>query len=100
MAILSKGCKPDNLEPHNSLNMNIQCLRFTFVECYSFLESNSPEILALYKTNLDGSIDSVNFSVRGYLPLIQKDAITHMHGLAVYMKEGLSLKSFCTGIDL
>ena len=25
----------------------------------------------------------------GYLPLIQKDSITHMHGLAVYVKERL-----------
>ena len=27
--------------------------------------------------------------MRGYIPLIQKDTITHMHGLAVYVKEGL-----------
>ena len=27
--------------------------------------------------------------MRGYLPLIQKDSVTHMHGLAVYVKEGL-----------
>ena len=27
--------------------------------------------------------------MRGYLPLIQKDSTTHMHGLAIYMKEGL-----------
>ena len=27
--------------------------------------------------------------MRGYLPSIQKDSITHMHGLAVYVKEGL-----------
>ena len=27
--------------------------------------------------------------MRGYLPLIRKDSIIHMHGLAVYMKEGL-----------
>ena len=27
--------------------------------------------------------------LRGYLLLIQKDSITHMHGLAVYVKEGL-----------
>ena len=25
----------------------------------------------------------------GYLPFIQKDSITHMHGLAVFVKEGL-----------
>ena len=40
-------------------------------------------------TNLNVSIDSGNFFVRGYLPLIQKDSSTHMHGLAVYVKEGL-----------
>ena len=38
---------------------------------------------------MDDSIDSGNFSVRGYLPLIRKDSGTHMHGLAVYVKEGL-----------
>ena len=27
--------------------------------------------------------------MRGYLPLIQKNSSTHMHGLAVYVKEGL-----------
>ena len=44
---------------------------------------------ALCETNMDGSIDSGNFSVRGYLPLIQKDSVTHMHGLAGYVKDGL-----------
>ena len=39
--------------------------------------------------NLDDSIDSGNFSVRGYLPSIQKDCIPQMHGLAVYVKEKL-----------
>ena len=34
-------------------------------------------------------IDFGNFSVRGYLPLIQKDSSTHMHGFAVFVKEGL-----------
>ena len=34
-------------------------------------------------------IDFGNFSVRGYFPLIQKDSSTHMHGLAVFVKEGL-----------
>ena len=27
--------------------------------------------------------------MRGYLPLIRKDSSSHMHGLAVYVKEGL-----------
>ena len=84
MAILSKGCKPDNFEPLNSLKLsftNIQGPRSNFVECESFLESKSPDILALCETNLDESIDSGNFSVKG------KNSITHMHGLAVCVKE-------------
>ena len=92
MAILSKGCKPDNFEPRNSLKLNftnIRGLRSNFAECESFFESNSPNILALCETRLDDSTDSGNFSVRGYLPLIRKDSITHMHGLAVYLKKGL-----------
>ena len=92
MAILSKGCKPGNFEPHNSLKLsftNIRRLRTNFVECESFLESNSPDILAVCETKLDDSIDSGNFSARGYLPLIRKDSFTHMHGLPVYVKKGL-----------
>ena len=50
--------------------------------------SNSPDILAQCETNLDDSIYSGNFFVRGFLPLIWKDLITHIHGLAVYVKEG------------
>ena len=81
MAALSKGCKPDNFEPHNSLKLSfraIQGLRSYFVECEPFLESNSPDIYALCETNLDESNDFSNFSVRGYLPLIRKDFATHM----------------------
>ena len=92
MTILSKACKPNNFESHNSLKLsftNIRGLRSNFVDCESFLESNSPDILALCETNLDDSIDSGNFSVRGYLPLIRKYSSTHMHGLAGYVKEGL-----------
>ena len=92
MVILSKACKPDNFESLNSLKLsftNIRGLRSNFVDCESFLESNSPDILALYETKLDDSIDSGNFTVRGYLPLIRKDTSTHMHVLAVYVKEGL-----------
>ena len=46
-------------------------------------------MLALCEANLDDSIDSSSFSVRVYPPLIWKDPVTHMHGLAVYVKEGL-----------
>ena len=70
MAILPKACKIDNFESPNSLKLsftNIWDLRSNFVDCESFLEWNYP----------------------GILPLIWKDSGTHMHGLAVYVKEGL-----------
>ena len=86
MTILSKRCKPDDLELHNSLRLsftNIKGLSSNFVDCESFLESKSPDIFALFETNLDGSIETV----RGYLSLM--DSTTHMHGLTVFVKEGL-----------
>ena len=65
---------------------NIWGLCSNFVDCKSFLELNSPDILALCETNLDDSTDSGNFSVGGYLPLIWKDSIIHIHGHTVYVK--------------
>ena len=75
IVISSKGCIPDNFEPHDSVKLsftNIWGLCSKFAECESFLKSNSHDIFTLCDTNLDDSIDSGNFSVRGYLPLIQK----------------------------
>ena len=93
MAILSKAHKPDNFELLTSWKLsftNIWDLHLNFVDCKSsFLKSNYPDILAIWETNLEASIDSGNFFVRGYLPLIQNDSSTHMHGLAVCVKEGL-----------
>ena len=89
MAILSKAC---NFESRNSLILsftNIWPLCSNFVDCESFLEWNSPDILALCEANLYDSIGSENLSVRSYLPLIWKDSSTHMHDLTVYVKEGL-----------
>ena len=60
MTILSKACKTDNFESRNSLKLSftiIRCFRSNFVDCESFLESNSPDIPALCETNLDDSID-------------------------------------------
>ena len=96
MAILLKACTPDNFESHNSLKLcltNIQGLRSNFVNCKSFLESNSPDILAVCEANLNDSINSGSFSVRGYLPLIQKDSGTHTHGLTVYLSPDASICS-------
>ena len=96
MTILSKACKPDILESHNSLKLsftNTRGLRSNFVHYESFLKSNSSDILALCETNLDDSIDSGNFSVRSYLPLIRQDSSTHMHGLVLILQS-----SFCMGL--
>ena len=62
MAILSKAYKPDNFEFHNSLKLrftNIWGRRLNFVDYESFLESKSPDILALCETNLDGTIEEI-----------------------------------------
>ena len=60
-----------------------------FCWMWIFPWNNSPDILALCETKLDDLINPGNFSVTGYLPLIWKDSITHMHGLEIYVKEGL-----------
>ena len=89
-----KRCKTDNFETHNSVRLsftNIRSLCSNFIECESFLESSSPDILAVCETNLDDSIDSGNFSVRGYLPFMQKHSVTHMHGLAANVKKDFLL---------
>ena len=75
---------------HNSLKLsfiNIWGLHLNFIKYESFLHSNSPNTFGLRETNLDDSIDSGNFFVRGYLSLIPKDSVTHMHGLAFCLKE-------------
>ena len=91
MAISSKGYKRDNFEPHNSLNIPLQIFK-TFVLIFFNVNptlNQTPDILALCETNLDDSIDSGNFSLRGCLPLVQKGSVTHICGLTVYVKIGL-----------
>ena len=80
---------------------NIRGLCSNFIESESFLESNSPDILVLVlltftscEPNLNDLIDSGNFSITGYLPLIRKTSITHMFGLAVYVKALLHSVSY------
>ena len=48
-------------------------------------------LLPLCETNLEDSIDCSNYSVRGYLSLIQKDPATYLHDFAVYVNEGTPL---------
>ena len=78
---MNYGCKSNNFEQHNSLKLSFTNTRG--------LCSNSFDILAPFETNLDDSIDSGIFSVRGYLLPIRKNSSTHIHCLSVYVKEGL-----------
>ena len=55
---------------------NIRGLHSKFVHCESFLQSNSPDVLAL--SDLDDSNNLGNFSVMGYLTWIRKDSTTHI----------------------
>ena len=94
MAILSKACKPDILESHKSLKLSFMNIR-DLLDCESFLESNSPDILALFETNLDYSIDSGNFSMRGYLPLNPKGSqYSHAWSHSLCYRR----TSFCMGL--
>ena len=92
MTMLLKGCKPDNFECDNSLKLSfisIRGLHSNFVECESFLESNSPDTLLMWD-----KLAWLNwfwqflcerltcFKPKGF-------CYCHMHVLAVYVKEGL-----------
>ena len=54
-----------SLERIDRFWQNICGVRSNFVDCESLLQSKSPDILALSETNVDDSIKSGNFSVRG-----------------------------------
>ena len=63
--------------------INIQSLHSNSPGCTSFLESNFLEILVLCETF---STRSSNFSLQGYLPLIWKDSMTHIHRLTAFWR--------------
>ena len=87
MTILSKRRKPDIFESQDSLKFiftNIRDLRNVNL---SLNQTLLTFLLYVRQTWMTQSTD--NFSVRGYLPLIRKHSFTRIHGLAVYLKEGL-----------
>ena len=53
--------------------INIRVLHSNFGVRESFLHSNSPNIVALFDINIKNLINSRNFAVTGYLPLLRKD---------------------------
>ena len=69
---------------------NIQDFCSNFFTYEPFLKSSCPDNRDLCETYLGDPTGSSNFSVRGYLPLIQKGSFIHMHGLTVYVKERIA----------
>ena len=71
---------------------NIRGLRSKFHQVESFLSNrNSPDMFCLCETNLDPSFPDTDFNIPGYSTLITKhDTLgRHMHGLGVYIKQGI-----------
>ena len=85
MAILSEQRKTNKFESHNSLKLNftnIWGLLSNFAECEYLLESRSSDKLGWLNWFRQ-------FLFEGYFTLVWKDSVTHMLGLAVYVKEHL-----------
>ena len=101
MVILSKGCKRNNFEQHNSLKLsftNIRALHSNFVECEFFFESNSPNILALCETNLDDSVDSGNFG--DGLPSLNPKRFYYSYAWSCSLNERTSVSTGLTSTKL
>ena len=64
MAILSKGCKPDNFEPHNLVLWILEAFVRNLLNVNLSL-NQTPNINAICKTNVDDSIDFGNFYYDG-----------------------------------
>ena len=71
----------------NMLNQITYLNQITLV--FVFLESNSAG------TDINNSIACDNFTVSAYLPLTEKDYVTHMQGIEVYVKKELLLLVTC-----
>ena len=93
MTILSKLHKLDNFESCYSLKLcftNISSVHSNFVGCESFLESNSLDVIALSKTNLEDLIDFSSFSMwRGMVDIFFcLKALCHSYAWFYHLCEG------------
>ena len=91
IVILSKGRKPDKFE--SQLKFEKQKVENLWNLALPIFEFNI-DILALCETNLDDSIGSGDFSVRGYLPTIRKDSVSRSWSYCLWEEK----VSFCTGL--
>ena len=70
MAILSKACKPNNFESHNSLKLSFTKAFIQILLIANLSLNQTLLTFLLCETNWDDLLDSGNFTVRGYLPFI------------------------------
>ena len=75
-------------------NLNLRIFG-VFVQILLIVNLSFSQTLNQYflQSRLDESLDSDSLCVSRYLPLVRKNSVTQMHGLAVYVKQGLPLKT-------
>ena len=98
MVILSKGYKPDNFEPQNSLKLsftNFWGLCSNSVEYESFLESDSPAVLTLCETKLGWLNWFWQFLCEGWF-FFNLQKINYLYAWSCSLTE--SGTSFCSGL--
>jgi len=83
--------KPDLKSPFTLSFGNIRSLRDKFADVESYLHLNKPDIFGLSETALNESVPNSDLIIPGYLPLIRKDSIKHMHGLGIYVRDNLPI---------
>lgn len=77
----------------SKLNLNnIWSLRSNFIGNESYLKPTYSDILALYETNIEESIYYSNLPARGFLHLIWKNSVSHVHRIAVYVERWISVE--------
>ena len=95
MVLLPKGCKPDNFKSRNSVKRSFITIR-VFVQVLLNVNLSFNQILMTFllyvRQNVDGSLDSDNFSVRGY----HSKGFYYSHAWSCSLYEERT--SFCTGL--
>lgn len=95
---VSKVREPDKIESYTiprlvALIFDVIVLVFWL---WIFCEWGFSDFLTSCGKKLEYSPDSRNFFMKRYLPLLRKDSVTYVNGLAVYMKDVLPLTRDCS----
>ena len=90
MAMLSKEPKPTKITLNHTTLSNLALPKLeVFVQISLNVNLSLDQTLLAFLFYVRQPWMTQLILARGYLLLIQKDSVTHMHGLAVYVKEGL-----------